>query len=752
MASLNTTASEPGNNNTITNMATTTTTTTTGKKKFGKNLNKLTKPPAPPAASGTSKTNAASRNGLLLLSTNKRNSSSGPSNGLLASKPSVAAPLPSLGLQYESTTSTHDVLLGAVVGAAARAEHTPDAWGVAAAANNSSNNNNTANSGNVNGTNHASVDARPPVQAAKSEAKFENTQSTAKYTSSHPDPVAASSNWDEYGGRDTSGSRGLVSTATPPSVVLAHHHGDNYENDHSGGDEQKAVMAKLARERAERRRQEEEARVREQKEKAAQRLRELESKLEDPSQNSNSRRGVVLEPLGGGGGSGSTGGSNHSNQYDARPKTQRTLYDPNNTNRTFSSTVGGAAKDAKNQSATVISKNSQASNGGASISSRDDHSRGNGDDSPGAGATPGGYKGPVIHLNSYEDRDRGEAPRAAAPRMLFDPKSGSMVAVPSRDDAGRGGGGGKNSNTKGGRGGGRSGRGNKASDDNENNNARGVPKKSKTKLNKKDRQATGKGAAKASSSKTVVVSERKLPRTRGVLYARDEKGIFYCADGCDADLGYGSHSVPGGRARNPEAYAKFVEQQQQMYKEQAPSKQRQQQQHERDLSSERYDGYDFDHQGHSPYEATDELETGYHSGYHVSGGEFDEPEQPTFQMDWVKPNEKIELVTGMDDESPTLQATAREWAPSQAALAAAAQVAALPSLGSQDEEDSSGYDNTPNLEPRGGDRNFLLHDVSDDEDDDDVPVSIHICSLKASFSCFREANKYPFAGLYGPRF
>lgn len=34
----------------------------------------------------------------------------------------------------------------------------------------------------------------------------------------------------------------------------------------------------------------------------------------------------------------------------------------------------------------------------------------------------------VIHLTSYEDRDRGEQ-RTSTPRMLYDPKSGSMVAV-----------------------------------------------------------------------------------------------------------------------------------------------------------------------------------------------------------------------------------------------------------------------------------------------------------------------------------
>ena len=41
------------------------------------------------------------------------------------------------------------------------------------------------------------------------------------------------------------------------------------------------------------------------------------------------------------------------------------------------------------------------------------------------------------------------------------------------------------------------------------------------------------------------------------------------------------------------------------------------------------------------------------------------------EMEWVKPNEKIELITGAP-ESPTLQATATPWAPSQAVLAVVA--------------------------------------------------------------------------------
>lgn len=659
--------------------ATTTTTTTTGKKKFGKNLNKLTKPPAPPAASETSKANAASRNGLLLLSTNKRSSGSGPSNGLLASKPSVAAPLPSLGLQYESSTSTHDVLLGAVVGAAAsRAEQTPDAWGVAAAANNSNNSNNNL----INGSSPGNAEASEPPKGDAGKPQKATTPPESSPPSARKETAPPSSNWDEYGGRGATG-RGLVSTDRPPTVV--------HTNNEPDVDSQQAYMAKLARERAERRRQEEAARAKDQKEKASQRLRALESKMEANNGHSES---VVLEPL---------GGNNANTAGNSTPlasrTSQRTLYDPN---RTYSSLVGGANGG----------KGANATSGG-SIGSREDQQtpqgRGNGDLSPKPNGTPGAYSGPVIHLNSYEDRDRGEAPRAAAPRMLFDPKSGSMVAVPSREDNPRGD---KRQRNK--RGGGR---GKNADDDNNNGNPRGNNKQSKSKNGKKSSKSE---RGKNSNKKNAVNPERKLPRTRGVLYARDDKGNVYCADGCDGDLGYGAHSVHGGRVRNPEAHAKFLEQQQQLYKEQVPPAGQEQQ---RDLSMERYEGYETPH-GHNPYQATDEmLATGF------SMNNLSEPEetpQPQMQMDWVKPNEKIELVTGMDDESPTLQATAREWAPSQAALAAAAQAAALPSLGSQDDSDDKNSDGglPVNLEPRDNPAANLLVSInmSQDEDDDDAPA------------------------------
>ena len=69
--------------------------------------------------------------------------------------------------------------------------------------------------------------------------------------------------------------------------------------------------------------------------------------------------------------------------------------------------------------------------------------------------------------------------------------------------------------------------------------------------------------------------------------------------------------------------------------------------------------------------------------------------------DWVLPNEKISLVTG-HDESPTLQATAKEWAPSEAAISAAAKAAAGRSVNMSGSVESI--------------------DEDDEDEDDDVPV------------------------------
>jgi hypothetical protein len=93
---------------------------------------------------------------------------------------------------------------------------------------------------------------------------------------------------------------------------------------------------------------------------------------------------------------------------------------------------------------------------------------------------------------------------------------------------------------------------------------------------------------------------------------------------------------------------------------------------------------------------------------------------PAPVIEWVKPNEKIELITGIDD-SPTLQATAREWAPSQAALAAAA-AAVVGGLVSNE---------TKTVDDTNPARTELI--VTDIHDDDDVPVRLYLYNNRFIF-------------------
>lgn len=540
---------------------------TATKKKFGKNLNKLTKPP-PPTSVGA-KPNNNSRNGLLLLST-KRNSSAQSNvsaGGILANKPSAPTttkPLPSLGLHNQSTTSTHDALLGAVVGASRAETQQPDAWGVAEKSKTPTK--------DLEGGNDVERSGKEPHEEEPTARKLDfNTGTDHDFESSKPDNNDfVRSNWDEYGGRDHSKSSKLYSP-----------------EDSSNVDEQKMVMSKMAKDRAEKRRAEEEARQAEQRQRATQRLHDLEVKI-----------GAVDEPDRGNGG------------------LNRVLLDPNN----FSEPQSQQSMDET--SGRVFS-------GPHSPDPKPDEK------------DPFSRK-PVIQLASYDDRDRGERGSTGGPRMLFDPKSGSMVAVPSRDDA--------TSANKGRKERGKKGKGREKDSKFDQKNDSDAPRNGKK--NKRDKKAAIEAASltKGDSRKGKLSSDRKFPRTCGVLYARDKRGNFSCRDGCDGDLGYGAHSVPGGRVKNSFAYSKYLEVQKQARQE--------------------------DNSG-----CMNELNTPYDNSqfYGDTGGEvelhtgFNIPSPAQVKYDWVKSSDKIELVTGIDD-SPTLQATAKAWAPSQAAIAATSRV------------------------------------------------------------------------------
>lgn len=527
----------------------------TTKKKFGKNLNKLTKPP-PAAATSSAKSNANSRNGLLLLSTKRPSSGAAAvsTGGILASKSATLAtakPLPSLGLQNKSSPSTHDALLGAVVGASRAESQEPDAWGVA-----------ERHKGNDLDWNQDPGEALHIV--SDTQTFYDDHHNGDEYH----DNELASSNWEEYGGRN--------STSIGGAALY----------DPVGGTENDANANAIIKDRAEKKRAEEELRQNEQRERATQKLRELDQKVAD----------------------------------EARDQTKvRSLYDPSNSTK-LSYSVSAGGKDTSPSTEPSIPHNGSNGIHFSEPNEIDSYSR-----------------QPVIHLSSYDDRDRGERGVNAAPRMLYDPKSGSMVAVPTRDESAAAGRvkskerGKKPKNTK----------EPKIDAKQDADCAKGARK---AKRPDKKPATEVSSPAKVDPKKGKVINERKLPRTCGVLYTRDSKGNFVCVDGCDGDLGYGSHSVPGGRINNPDAYNNYLKEQK--------------------TTHEDAEAYKHDHLDAS-YEADADDEVMLHTGFNAP------PEAREVKFEWVKPSDRIELITGVD-ESPTLQATAKEWAPSQAALAAAA--------------------------------------------------------------------------------
>jgi hypothetical protein len=602
-----------------------------GKKKFGKNLTKVTKAPAPPNPSTVAGAgaNSSARNGLLLLST-KRASASG---GLLSSKSTTASPskpLQPLGLTTESYSSAHDALLGAVIGASRMTDtqQPPDAWGVA-----------------------------------------------EKQTSSAPEPALA-----PKGG--VSSGVSSYHKAEESHVAVA-----STERKESATTTESNVAA---RERAEQRRAEEEMRFNEQKERAAERLRQLERKMSN--EKTTAPVPVIVTQRGPSDSSGEPSvlktlnrdpngrveTDDNGGSAERAPTRPRTLFDPN---RPYSSLVGGGKAKEETEGAKdegspdqEYSRNNSVPHGARSGSGVREEEQ---------------QEQPVIHISNYETRDRGERNNNAGPRMLFDPKSGSMVAAPSREESA--GGRGKKAKPKG-----RKERA-AARDSGDDDNGTGKPKRGRgRKDERRDRKRLEDGDAtpkddsynKKRGGAKLKPAENRLPRTCGVLYKRDEQGNCVCVDECEGgDQGYGAHSVPGGRVRNPIEYSKFVAQ-------------------EKAYQHEGVNGLAYGVAGYDDDQAYG-GDQAYYSGRDASfASPKQEPELVQKEIDWVKPDEKIELVTGAD--SPTLQATASTWVPSQAALAAAAAakeevgsetVSPVPKTAASDAEES-------------------------EEDDDEHPVSV----------------------------
>jgi hypothetical protein len=716
---------------------------TATKKKFGKNLNKMVQATAPSAGQTSSSKHGHhhshhSNAGLLLLSTKKAaggllassnssklaaataaaaaataaglgGSTHGTSSDVTTDPTATTAPVttskpaaqklssagthmaakPVRSLAYESAPSTHDVLRAAVVGAVAESQHeAPDAWGVTAAKGSEA-----AAAAAAAASAATTVDAVDTSSTIRHHAEYgmererhqhPHEQRQQQHEDDYDHDQAArfgprfeiETSWDEYGGRSAgpagaSASAGkqqqLSSDSAEPLLVTATNvtasaiatatAAATTDEDH----DQVLYMSRLARERAEKRRSEEDARFQEQQKRAAERLRELEQKMlsSSPDVTTATAAWDATQTR-----SGTRGLWEPNEQKHEKPKHARQGddYQRNSIN-----------KVEESHSSPLLHANSNSN-----------------------------YTGPVIHLSSYEDRDRGERKdSAAAPRMLYDPKSGSMVAVKAPraggNDEGR-----KERGSKKVRG--------KNADaavshksetggDNTSSKQATAANNRKNKGRKEDSRTNGTTAApvlfKVDPSKKKVNPERRLPRTCGVLYARDEKGNVYCADGCEGDLGYGAHSVRGGRARNANAYAEYTEKQQ--------HHQNQHQQQRYKSNDEELDTYDHNlgntYETEQPHESDDDV--ALYTGFI--------PEEPPEPVEWIKPTDKIELVTGLDD-SPTLKPTAKEWSPSQTALAAAAAARAM----------AAKNQNSLDL---AGDRSLDDVDEMEDDDDDDDAIT-----------------------------
>lgn len=815
------------------------------KKKFGKNLNQQHKQPAPPitvgvtaaGASRSSTSSSTSRSGLLLLSTTKKSSSG---SGLLGSKlSSIARSAIAAGtgaasltratasgskvgsnLSGVSSSSANDALLDAAAAEAAgdygnqkQRETTQLAWGLQEKLldqkksmggppplENEVSRVNGVGSGSVlvGGGSAVSPSQQPKRMVVTDLYSDEgtggghtredfSTNDTIHKIEKDPDrepvtpPSASESNGELFNARRFSSNDS--NTIKPDTTTV-----DNNKNTPPEGG-QEVYMAKLAREAAEKRRREEETRAKDQKERAAQRLRELEKKTGKSSalkaggglvastslihlsestrwrqHSSGPSSEVVLERLGstkGGGKIRSLSGGDNMADVKRAP---RKLFDPN---RSYSSLVGGtkaSKSDFTSDDLAAHSKNTEdpKKETGASIPVPETEVssstfRLHQESIPASSS--------MIQLSSYEDRDRGGRKTSAGPRMLFDHKSGSMVVAPRREENGAFGKGRKDkaktktrngkerdestvsqvsskrsasSNAAFGRPSDDSGTPDESTDTKyaKFRNARRddvTARKEKKRVDKDKKFADGlrssafenghKTRTRSTGSKiegTLSHQQRlRIPRTKGVLYKRDEYGHLVSADKCEGDQGYGAHSVPGGRLRNVKAFNSFLKRQarnalapvdgdapayfaahqQQVYPQVVPN----------------VVVPDYENNGlrstpglnRSHFMKTQSPQTPPIQAMQTPEKDLDIPSPLR-----VKPNEKIELLTGVED-SPTLQATAAAWAPSVAALAAAA--AAISADNSGIEVNSHDSDAMSEAEVHRSAMSFIDHDIDSEE-------------------------------------
>ena len=530
-------------------------------KKYGLNLYQLQKggPAAPPVPSITTSVQAKPSNGLLLLS--KKSSTGGAS--LLAGKESIN--------DGQSKQTENDALFAKAQGGDGHGggvEGEPSkvaipAWG--------------------NKVDKQSVDLSMEELTLKSTAASQlNDQDEAlKYDEKTSLLILA-----------PKGSLPKQKPALSTSDMTAEKNDEQKQvltsNKPTENDQQKQYMSKLAKDRASRLKSEEEARITQQRERAAKRLEDLEAKRLDqkkkqvrqPKQKKTHRHdgpplsitigkdvptrppiavapskiysrkefsqpSTVLEPLGKPKKvltHSDNLASNKSETIEAKNEKKKKLYDPN---RPYSSLVGGKSKPEAKSCGSVKSGISEESS--AAKDSRSSHEKA----SLGIVSKPPAVKEKqsstsvrMMTLSSFGDRDRGVVrgvTSGAGPRMLFDPTSGSLVAAPSGEM-------------------------NHQQQLSPVNGAKSGLKKSSmskppigsSKIDPKQKQLQKKLDNKSRSP--TKKSKPRFPHTRGIKYKKDERGNYISIDQCEADCGYGQHSVPGGRIKNATAYAKLSEQ------------------------------------------------------------------------------------------------------------------------------------------------------------------------------------------------
>lgn len=599
------------------------------KKKYGNNLHSLKLQPPPPPISNLSfsksstatreksslqsiskdsnrniSSNSSSGNGLLLLSTKKSDrSSSTLGNSANTKKKTVKG------------ISTHDALVNALNGndGIDAEEVVPLAWGKKAP---------PVSSPSREQDNLDNIDTDTPhdqetfTSADTDSSKIKEEKNYTNLSDGNSIRIASEISVSNDSAQSTASSEQLQLTTTDPEEKT---------------EDQVEFMKKLAKERAEKRRREEDDRIAKQKERANQRLVELELKMKKKDVEDKMSNDIT----------------NSKEQHHMNTATR--FSDPSG--RTYSSLLGGTS---------ATSTMSKSNIGANSIDEGDSR------------------EPKMIQFNSYDDRDRGSRSSGAGPRMLFDPKSGSMVAVTSPSSKEK-----KSSSKK------------KIMKNHENKKSTrhtkdesfGRNENTKTETNKRslkrDVNQVGEGSTPSSyrsdaphSNTKANKDDRNLPRTCGVLYVRDAKGRFISADGCEGDQGYGAHSVPGGKIRNPQAYSEYKQREKSLRQVKksprlSPSSKNVDatfgpQTHQTTTLTSSMKGYDYSKRSlnRSDFMRKSKLATNT-DGTNTSKGQ-----TSLNVVDNFTGNDELDLLSGIE-ASPKLQATAAAWAPSEAVLALA---------------------------------------------------------------------------------